>query len=107
MGMNMGKMLKQAQKMQAEMARLQEEMAERTITGSAGGGAVQAVVNGKQELLSVTIKPEVVDPEDLEMLQDLVTAAVNDALKQSQEMVAREMGRLTGGMGLNLPGGLF
>lgn len=101
-GGNMNKMMKQVQKMQAEMLRLQEELGNRTIESTAGGGAVKVVANGKQELVSIEIKPEVVDPEDVEMLQDLILAAVNGALNQSREMVAREMGKLTGG--LNLPG---
>lgn len=101
-GGNMNKMMKQVQKMQAEMLRLQEELGNRTIESTAGGGAVKVVANGKQELVSIEIKPEVVDPEDVEMLQDLILAAVNAALNQSREMVAREMGKLTGG--LNLPG---
>lgn len=99
---NMNKMMKQVQKMQADMAKMQEEVAQRTVEGTAGGGVVKVVANGKQEVLSVEIKPEAVDPEDVEMLQDMVLAAVNDALRKSQEMVAQEMGKITGG--LNLPG---
>ncbi|NHM26699.1 YbaB/EbfC family nucleoid-associated protein [Desulfofundulus sp. TPOSR] len=99
---NMNKMLKQVQKMQAEMMRLQEELGNRTVEATAGGGAVKAVVNGKQELVALEIKPEAVDPEDVEMLTELVLTAVNSALNQSREMVTREMGKLTGG--LNLPG---
>jgi hypothetical protein len=102
MGMNMQKMMKQVQKMQAEMAKLQEEMGNRTVESTAGGGAVKVVANGKQELISIEIKPEVVDPDDLEMLQDLILTAVNGALNQSREMVANEMHRFTGG--LNIPG---
>jgi len=102
MGGNMQKMMKQVQKMQADMARLQEELATRTVESTAGGGVVKAVANGKQELVSIEIKPEAVDPEDVEMLQDLILTAVNGALKQSQEMVAKEMGKVTGG--LNIPG---
>ncbi len=98
----MGNMLKQAQKMQARILKMQEELAGRTIEGSAGGGMVKAVANGKQMLVSITIEKEVVDPEDVEMLQDLVLAAVNDALSKSQEMVSSEMNKITGG--LNLPG---
>lgn len=100
--MGIGKMMKQMQKMQAEMARLQEDLAEKTMEGSAGGGAITVVVNGKQEVLEVRISPEVVDPEDVEMLQDLVAAAVNDAWKKAQEMVADEMSKVTGG--LKIPG---
>ncbi|MGI6512819.1 MAG: YbaB/EbfC family nucleoid-associated protein [Syntrophomonadaceae bacterium] len=99
---NMGKMLKQAQKIQQEMAKLQEELKERTVEASAGGGVVEVTVSGKQELLAIKIKPEVVDPEDIEMLQDLVLAAVNEGLRKSQEMVADEMAKITGG--LNIPG---
>jgi len=102
MGGNMQKMMKQVQKMQADMAKLQEELATRTVESTAGGGVVKAVANGKQELVSIEIKPEAVDPEDVEMLQDLILTAVNGALKQSQEMVAKEMGKVTGG--LNIPG---
>lgn len=98
----MGNLMKQAQKMQSQMARIQEELASRTVEASAGGGMVTAVVNGKQELLSVSIEKEVVDPEDVDMLQDLLVAAVNEALKKSQEMVAEEMSKVTGGF--NIPG---
>lgn len=99
---NMGKMMKQVQKMQADMAKLQEELVNRTVETSAGGGMVTVVANGKQEILSIKINPEAVDPEDVEMLQDMVLAAVNEALRQSQEMVSKEMGKITGGM--NIPG---
>ena len=98
----MGKMMKQAQQLQAKMMKMQEELAERTVEGTAGGGLIKAVANGKQQLVSISIEEEVVDPEDVEMLQDLVMAAVNDALNRSQEMVSSEMGKLTGGM--NIPG---
>ncbi len=98
----MGKMMKQAQKLQNQMTRLQDEMADKTIEASAGGGMVKVVANGKQQVLSIAIDKEVVDPDDVEMLQDLVLAAVNDALNRSQEMVSSEMGKLTGGM--NIPG---
>ncbi|MFZ5642795.1 MAG: YbaB/EbfC family nucleoid-associated protein [Bacillota bacterium] len=101
-GGNMQKMMKQVQKMQADMAKMQEELGSRTVESTAGGGVVKVVANGKQEIVSVEIKPEAVDPEDVEMLQDLILTAVNGALKQSQEMVSREMGKLTGG--LNIPG---
>lgn len=99
---NMGSMVKQAQKLQAKMMKLQEELAERTVTASAGGGMVQVVANGRQQIASIAIEKEVVDPEDVEMLQDLILAAVNDALNKSQEMVSGEMSKLTGGM--NIPG---
>ncbi len=99
---NMKNMMKQAQQLQAKMARMQEEMAEKTIEASAGGGMVKVVANGKQEVVSLHIEKEVVDPEDVDMLQDLILAAVNEALVQSQKMVSDEMSKLTGGM--NIPG---
>lgn len=104
-GMNMNNMLKQVQKMQKDMAKLQEEVEQRQVEASAGGGAVTVVASGKKEILSISIKPEVVDPEDVEMLQDLIMAAVNEAIRQADEMVSKEMSKVTGGM--NLPGGLF
>jgi DNA-binding YbaB/EbfC family protein len=88
--------------MQANMAKLQEELGSRTVESTAGGGVVKVVANGKQELVSIEIKPEAVDPEDVEMLQDLVLTAVNNALNQSRDMVSQEMSKLTGG--LNIPG---
>lgn len=99
---NMGKMMKQIQKMQAEMVKIQEELANRTVEATAGGGAVRAVVNGRHQLVALEISRDAVDPDDVEMLQDLVITAVNDALRQAQEMAAREISRLTGG--LNIPG---
>ena len=98
----MGNMMKQAQKLQTQMMRLQEELAEKTVEVSAGGGMIKVVANGRQQILSIRIEKEVVDPEDVEMLQDLMLAAVNDALQKSQEMVSTEMSKLTGG--LNIPG---
>ena len=98
----MANMMKQAQKLQAKMMKLQEELAEKTVESSAGGGMVKVVANGRQQILSIQIEKEVVDPEDVEMLQDLVMAAVNDALAKAREMVGSEMSRLTGGM--NIPG---
>ncbi len=98
----MGNMMKQAQKLQSKMLKLQEEMAEKMVEASSGGGMVKVVANGRQQLLSIQIEKEVVDPEDLEMLQDLILAAVNEALLKSQEMVTGEMSKLTGGM--NIPG---
>lgn len=98
----MGNMMKQAQKLQAKMLKLQEELGERTVETTSGGGMVKVVANGKQQVESIQIEKEVVDPEDVDMLQDLVLAAVNDALAKSQEMVSSEMGKLTGGM--NIPG---
>ncbi|NLI12563.1 YbaB/EbfC family nucleoid-associated protein [Pelotomaculum propionicicum] len=102
MGGNMNKMMKQVQKMQQDMLKLQDELASRTVESSAGGGAVKVIANGKNEIISMEIKPEAVDPEDVEMLQDLIIAAVNEALKKAQDMVAAEMNRLTGG--LKIPG---
>ncbi|MBW2411587.1 MAG: YbaB/EbfC family nucleoid-associated protein [Deltaproteobacteria bacterium] len=99
---NMASMMKQAQKLQAKMMKLQEEMAEKTVETAAGGGMVKVVANGRQQIVSLSIEKEVVDPDDVEMLQDLVLAAVNDALAKSQEMVTAEMSKLTGGM--NIPG---
>jgi len=98
----MGKMMKQAQQLQSKMLKLQEELAEKTIETTSGGGMVKVVANGKQQVVSIQIEKEVVDPDDLEMLQDLILAAINDALIKSQEMVSGEMSKLTGGM--NMPG---
>ena len=94
----MGNMMKQAQKLQTKMLKLQEELAEKTVETTAGGGMVKVVANGKQQIVSLQIEKEVVDPEDVEMLQDLILAAVNDALTKSQEMVSAEMSNLTGGL---------
>jgi DNA-binding YbaB/EbfC family protein len=99
---NMGKMMKQMKKMQQEMEKTQEELAKKTVEGSAGGEMVKVTVNGDKRLVDVQIKPEAVDPEDIEMLQDLVLAATNDALKKMNEMTEKEMGKFTKGM--NLPG---
>ena len=104
-GSNMNQMMKQAKKLQEDMAKKQAELLEQIIEGSAGGGAVTAKVNGKQQILEIKIKPEVVDPEDVEMLEDLIMAAVNDAIKQSQDMVSAEMAKITGG--LNIPGSII
>lgn len=101
---NMGNLLKQAQQFQSKIAKLQEELGERTVEASSGGGMVTVVVNGKQEILSVRIDPEVVDPEELEMLQDLIIAAANDALSRAKEMIDQEMGKLTSGLNLPIPG---
>ena len=98
----MGQMMKQAQQLQARMLKIQAELAERTVASAVGGGMIKVVANGRQQVVSIQIEREVVNPEDVEMLQDLILAAVNDALTKSQEMVASEMGKLTGG--LNLPG---
>ncbi len=99
---NMQSLMRQVQKMQKKITALQEELAQRTVEASAGGGMVTAVVNGKQEVVSIKIDPEVVNPEDIEMLQDLIVAAVNEALRRSQEMVQEEMSKITGG--LKIPG---
>lgn len=99
---NMNSMMKQAQKLQKKMLQAQEELATKTVEASAGGGMVKVVANGGQKIESIVLEKEVVDPDDVEMLQDLVMAAVNDALKKSQEMVSAEMNKLTGG--LNIPG---
>ena len=97
-----GNLVRQAQQLQAKMLKVQEEMATRTAEASAGGGMVSAVANGKQELVSIKVEKEVVNPDDVEMLQDLIVAAVNAALKKAQEMVAEEMKKLTGG--ISIPG---
>jgi len=98
----MGNMMKQAQQLQSKMVKLQEELADRTVESSSGGGMVKVTANGRQQVLSIQIEKEVVDPDDVEMLQDLLLAAINDALAKAQEMVSSEMGKLTGG--LNIPG---
>ena len=98
----LGNIMKQAQMMQKRMEELQKELETKEVEASSGGGMVTAVVNGKQQVLSLKIDPSVADPEDVEMLQDLVIAAINEALKQSQQMAQEEMGKLTGGM--NIPG---
>ena len=100
-GGNMQQMLKQAQRMQANIAKLQEELEAREYEACAGGGMVNVRANGKKELLSIEIKPEAVDPDDVEMLQDLVLAAVNEVLRKVEETSSAEMGKITGG--LNLP----
>jgi nucleoid-associated protein EbfC len=99
---NFGNIVKQAQQMQAKMARLQEELAHKTVEASAGGGMVTAVVSGRNELLSLKIEKDVVNPDDVEMLQDLIVAAVNEGIRKAQEMATAEMSKITGG--LNIPG---
>ncbi|TMC66384.1 MAG: YbaB/EbfC family nucleoid-associated protein [Chloroflexota bacterium] len=99
------KMLKQLQQMQAKMAKIQEDLGNQTVTGTAGGGMVEVVATGHQKVLSVTLKPEVVDPADVEMLQDLVLAAVNDAMDKARELASKEMGAVTAGIGI--PPGLM
>ena len=103
-GMNMQNMMRQAQQMQQNIAKMQAELEEREVETSAGGGVVKVVVTGKKVLKSIEIAPEAVDPDDVEMLQDLVLAAVNEALEKAEEMVQTEMAKVTGGMNL---GGLF
>ena len=103
-GMNQAAMMKQAQKMQQEMMRMQQEQETKTYTAKAGGGVVTATVNGKHELVNLEIKPEAVDPDDVEMLQDMIIAATNEAMRMADAEAAANMSRLTGGMNL---GGLF
>ena len=102
MGGNMNNMMKQMQKMQKKMEEMQAELEAKEIKASSGGGAVTVTVTGKKEVVSIEIDESVVDPEDIEMLQDLVMAAVNEALRQAEEMMSKEMSKLTGGM--NIPG---
>ena len=103
-GMNQAAMMKQAQKMQQEMLRMQQEQEAKTFTAKAGGGMVSATVNGKHELVELGINPEAVDPDDVEMLQDMIIAAVNEAMRTADNEAANNMSRLTGGLNL---GGLF
>lgn len=99
-GGNMQQLARQAQKLQQQMQKMQEEIEAREFEASAGGGMATAKVNGKKELLSIEIKPEAVDPDDIEMLQDLIVAAVNEALKQAGDAMEQGMGRMTGGLGM-------
>ena len=103
-GMNQANMMKQAQKMQQDLLKMQQEMEEKQYEATAGGGVVTAVVSGKRELVRVTIDPEAVDPDDVEMLQDMVVAAVNEAMRKAEADSAQNMSKLTGGLNL---GGLF
>ena len=103
-GMNQAAMMKQAQKLQQEMLRMQQEQETKTYTAKAGGGMVSATVNGKHEVVNIEINPETVDPDDVEMLQDMIMAAVNEAMRTADAEAANNMSRLTGGMNL---GGLF
>ena len=103
-GMNQAAMMKQAQKMQQEMLRMQEEMENKTYSATTGGGMVPATVTGKHEVTALEIKPEAVDPDDVEMLQDMIIAAVNEAMRSADSDAANNMSRLTGGLNL---GGLF
>lgn len=102
---NMNNLMKQAQKMQRKMEQTQKELEEKEVTATAGGGVVEVVISGKKELKSITIDPEVVDADDVETLEDLVMAAVNEGLRQAEELHNKEMAKVTGGMGL--PGGMF
>ena len=103
-GMNQAAMMKQAQKMQQDMLRMQEEMENKTYSASAGGGMVTATVNGKHQVVAIDIKPDAVDPDDVEMLQDMIIAAVNEAMRTADTDAQNNMARLTGGLNL---GGLF
>jgi DNA-binding YbaB/EbfC family protein len=96
----MGDLLKQAEKLQADLKRVQDELAEKTVEAAAGGGMVTVVANGKQEIVSIKIDPEVVNKDDVEMLEDLIVAAVNEARARAQELMMTEMGKITGGMGI-------
>ena len=102
MAKGLGNIMKQAQMMQKKMGQMQQEMESQQVEATAGGGMVTAVVNGRQKLLSLTVDPQVVDSDDVEMLQDLIVAAVNEAINKSQELMQEEMSKLTGGM--NIPG---
>jgi DNA-binding YbaB/EbfC family protein len=102
---NMGKMMKQVQKMQEEMLKMQGELQQRTLEASSGGGVVRVIVNGRREVESIAIEPAAIDPADPEMLQDLLVAAVNEALRKVDEMTEKEMKKITGGLGL--PPGMF
>ncbi|MBI5492773.1 MAG: YbaB/EbfC family nucleoid-associated protein [Deltaproteobacteria bacterium] len=104
MSKQLGNLMRQAQKMQEKMAEMQKELASKTVEAASGGGMVTAVVNGAQELVSLKIEPAVVDPKDIDMLQDLVTAAVNEGIRRSKQMVSEEMSKLTSGLGVNIPG---
>lgn len=101
---NMNNLMKQAQRMQRQMEQMQKDLETQTVEATAGGEAVRVVVSGKKEIMEIELKPEVVDPDDIEMLQDLVVAAVNEGLRKADEMVNSQMSSLTGG--LNLPGGM-
>ncbi|MGM0471073.1 MAG: YbaB/EbfC family nucleoid-associated protein [Bacillota bacterium] len=100
--MDMGKMMKQVQKMQSQMEDVQEELADKEVEATAGGGVVKVVANGQQEIVDISIEPDAVDPDDVEMLEDLILAATNEAMRKVQDMASERMGKLTGGM--NIPG---
>jgi len=99
-GMNMNNLMKQAQKMQRDMAKMQEELENKTLETTAGGGAIKVVISGKKEIQEIKISQDVVDPDDVEMLEDLILSAVNEAVRQADEMNSKEMQKVTGGMGL-------
>lgn len=99
-GFNPNQMMKQVQKMQAEMERVQEELANKTVEATAGGGMVRVIATGRQEIREIAIAPEAIDPEDMEMLQDTIVAAVNEALRKASELAQQEMARVTGGLKL-------
>lgn len=107
MGMNMQQLMKQAQKMQRQMEQAQQELAAMELVGESGGGMVKVAVNGMQEILGIKIDPQAVDPEDVEMLEDLILAALRDALGQAQAASQEKMGRAAGGMNLPGMGGMF
>lgn len=100
--MNFGNMMKQAQKMQAKMAEMQEELKSETLEASAGGGMVRVIITGDMQVRELVIDPAAIDPDDIEMLQDMIAAAVNEAIRSAQELASRRMGEITGGM--NVPG---
>ncbi|MFV0314941.1 MAG: YbaB/EbfC family nucleoid-associated protein [Anaerotignum sp.] len=101
-GMNMNNLMKQAQKMQKQMLEKQEELADKTLEMTSGGGAVKVVITGKKEIKELKLNPDVVDPDDVEMLEDLIISAVNEAIRQVEELYNNEMGKMTGGMGMGL-----
>jgi DNA-binding YbaB/EbfC family protein len=102
--MDMGKIMKQARQLQEKMSKLQEELGNKTVEASTGGGMVKVIANGRREIQSIEISPEVVDPNDIEMLQDLTLAAVNEALRKAEELATAEMSKIAGGMNLKFPG---
>jgi hypothetical protein len=101
---DMGKIMKQARHLQEKMGKLQEELGNKTVEASTGGGMVKVIANGRREIQSITISPEVVDPNDVEMLQDLTIAAVNEALRKAEELATSEMSKIAGGMNFKIPG---
>ena len=103
-GFDLGGILQQAQQLQERLANVQQELASRTVEASAGGGMVTVTVNGKLELLQIRVEPSLLDSKDVEMLQDLVVAAINEGIRSAQRLVADEMGKVTGGLGIKLPG---